>query len=457
MALHPQSEPFKDPLKRAVVKTVAPFADRGLLQRFSPTNHTTVVDFSTNDFLSLSDDKVLAQTFIDRLQRVHNEGQNAILGTGGSRLSIDAPHHLALEKRIASMWTLEGIAYPDPEDAPSATFLPSGYVANLSFWSAFPQVGDLVLHDEFIHASVRDGLRLGRTSQGAIDIKMFPHNDVSALRHLLQEDAESCSSHTVWVAVDAVYSMEGDTAPLSEIIDVLSAFPRAKLFVDEAHAIGVFDLGLTMPPHMSAERAARVFARTLTFGKAPALSGAALVAPAYARPFFIVRARPFIFSTAPCVFNVHAVECALDALQNGYTADRASKLQANVRTFLMLLQQNLEGIPSNIIRLPVSLPLPTSDADQGVLYTPIVPLLSREACQLSEFLQAQHQVCVFPIAWPAVGREAERLRICVRAGHSHKELEMLALGIAGWGRQAALRLSSPVAVGQVSRKRDAKL
>ncbi|KAH7096887.1 PLP-dependent transferase [Auriculariales sp. MPI-PUGE-AT-0066] len=394
-----------------------------------------LTDFSSNDFLSLASNAALGRRFLQRLTSM----DSPIMGSSGSRLLVPAPHHIALEAKITKMWTLsakriDGVS----RSRLDALFFPSGYCANLGFWSTVPQDGDVVLYDEFIHASVLDGLRLGRVGRGLASAKRFLHNDLVDLDRILQEDAESVRAgktrdHNVLVAVETLYSMEGDITNLSGVLAVVRPFgKRVKVVVDEAHALGVFHLGLSMPPYMKPEEASEVFARTITFGKGPGVAGAAMVVPDYVKPYLVATARSFIFSTAPTVFSVVAVDCALETLDDGTATALAKKLQENIRTLLFLLHKHLSGIPASIASVPIPAPSSRDTAERS----PVVPILTphgeAHAIALGAHLRLRCGAQANPVGYPAVARDATRIRVCVNAGHSHDQLKALAHGVGEW-------------------------
>jgi len=339
----------------------------------------------------------------------------------------------------------------------SALAFATGYAANVAFWSSVPQEGDVIFFDELIHASVHDGFRLGRATRGSATTTKFPHNDLAALRSLLDHDAvtQRNKPHTIFIAVESLYSMDGDTAPIADILELLAPYgPRAKLIVDEAHAVGVFNRGLSMPPYVLPEDASRVFARTITFGKALGVAGAALIVPEYVKQFLVNYGRPFVFSTAPAVFNILAVQCALDTLEDGRALvvsyilparcfleltrlQLAQRLQSNIRFLLLQLHQQLADTPTSIIYLPVPAPGPQDDIDSAVELSPIIPLLTPQPHALSAHLRARFGVVARPIAWPTVPKGRERIRVCVTAGHTLDELLQLARGVGDWTRSHA--------------------
>ena len=234
-----------------------------------------LVDFVSNDYLSLTSYTPLRERVLEKLQI-----EPAILGSGGSRLLVNPSGHDALEERLQQFF-----------DAPAALLFNSGFDANASFFASIPQVGDVVVYDEFIHASVHDGLRasrLAKASESAVDGRSlipFAHNSVDALRTALSSllsdplrgQGIRDGTNSVFVAVEALYSMDGTIAPLPDIVALLDELlpnQNAHLIVDEAHSTGLYGpQGRGLVAHYGLER--RVFARLHTFGKALASSGGA--------------------------------------------------------------------------------------------------------------------------------------------------------------------------------------
>ena len=223
------------------------------------------VDFSSNDYLSLSSSLDLRARFLDRLQASPN-----ILGAGGSRLLDGGTlEHALLEERLRAFF-----------DAPAALLYTSGYDANVGFFACIPRAHDVVLYDELIHASVHDGLRVSRASASNGATRAFAHNDVHALGGLLarlvgeREDVRAGTAN-VFVAVESLYSMDGDIAPLvaiCETVEKLLPNHNGHVIVDEAHATGVYGpdaRGLVALFGLED----RVAVRLHTFGKALASSG----------------------------------------------------------------------------------------------------------------------------------------------------------------------------------------
>jgi hypothetical protein len=214
------------------------------------------IDFSSNDFLSLSSNADLKSGYLSELQ------SSALpLGSGGSRLlDGNSPYAEALEREIAEF-----------HGAETGLLFNSGFDANTGFFSCVPQPGDAIVYDELVHASVHDGMRLSRAAQ----MLSFRHNSVMDLRRVLEDVCLLKDGNNVFVAVESIYSMDGDVAPLREIVDVVEDVlgkDASHIIVDEAHSTGVLGpQGRGLVCELNLER--RIFARLHTFGKALASNG----------------------------------------------------------------------------------------------------------------------------------------------------------------------------------------
>ncbi len=263
-------------------------------------------DFSSNDYLGLAGSPRLAAAVAEAI------GRGVPVGSGGSRLLRgNHPEHEALEAEAAAFFGSE-----------AALFFSSGYAANAALFSTLPQRGDLVVHDALVHASAHEGMRLGRAECRAVR-----HNDVDAFADAIREWRDAGGSGRVWIAVESLYSMDGDRAPL-DALAALAARHDAVLLVDEAHATGVFG---PEGRGLAAAIEGRDNVVTLhTCGKALGCEGALLCGPAVMRDFLVNRGRGFIFSTAPSPVMAAAVREALRILAD--EPERRTRLHALVRT-----------------------------------------------------------------------------------------------------------------------------
>ena len=245
------------------------------------------IDFTSNDYLGLADSPRLKAAFADAI------GRGVPVGAGGSRL-LRGNHreHEALEAEAAAFFRAE-----------KAIYFGNGFAANVALFSTLPLREDLVLHDALIHASVHDGIAAGKAKAIAV-----PHNQVEAFEREIIRWRQEGGRGRPWIAVESLYSMDGDRAPLSALAD-LAGQHGGFLVVDEAHATGVFGPG---GRGLAAELEGRGNVVALhTCGKALGLSGALLSLPAVLADYLVNRARGFIYSTAPSPLMAAAVREAL--------------------------------------------------------------------------------------------------------------------------------------------------
>ena len=245
------------------------------------------MDFASNDYLGLAGSDRLRGAMVEALAR------GVPVGSGGSRLLRgNAPEHEALEAAAARFFGTE-----------AALFFASGYVANTILFATLPQRADLIVHDSLIHASAHEGMRLTRAT-----CVRAAHNDAGAVEDAIATWRSAGGTGRVWIAVESLYSMDGDRAPLDDLAHVADRHD-AILLIDEAHATGVFG---TDGRGLAEGLDGRENVITLrTCGKALGCEGALLCGPAVMRDFIVNRGRGFIFSTAPSPLMALAVDEAL--------------------------------------------------------------------------------------------------------------------------------------------------
>jgi 8-amino-7-oxononanoate synthase len=248
-------------------------------------------DFASNDYLGLANSDTLRKAATTALER------GVALGAGASRLLRgNDPEHEALEKEATTFF-----------GAQKALFFGGGFVANVAIFSTLPRHGDLIVYDALIHASAHDGMRLGRAQALAFD-----HNDVTHAEAVINEWRDQGGTGRIWLAFETVYSMDGDLAPIRDIV-ALAQSHDAVLVADEAHATGVLGVqgrGLLYPYE------GQVDLLTLhTCGKALGVSGALVCGAASLIDTLVNRARGFIFATAPSPLTAALVRASLQALQ----------------------------------------------------------------------------------------------------------------------------------------------
>ena len=245
------------------------------------------VDFSSNDYLALASSPRLAAAITAAIAR------GVPTGSGGSRLLRgNHPEHELLEDEAARFFGAE-----------SALFFSSGFTANVALFATLPQRGDLVLFDELIHASAHEGMRLGRAECRAV-----PHNDAQAFDDAIGQWRRGGGKGRVWLAVESLYSMDGDRAPLAALAAIADR-DGAFLLIDEAHATGLFGVGGRGLAEALDGRDNVVTLRTC--GKALGCEGALVCASNVFRAFLINRGRELIFSTAPSPLMASAIRESL--------------------------------------------------------------------------------------------------------------------------------------------------
>jgi len=215
------------------------------------------------------------------------------IGSGGSRLLRgNDREHEALEAEAAAFFGAE-----------SALFFAGGFLANIALFSTLPQRGDLVIHDALIHASVHDGLRMGKAERAEAR-----HNDPQAFEDIIADWRAAGGTGTPWIAVESLYSMDGDRAPLDALAEIAGKHDGV-LVIDEAHATGVLgSMGRGLGAHL--EGRLNVVALH-TCGKALGAMGALVTGPQVLCDFLVNRSRPFIYATAPSPLIAAIVRAAL--------------------------------------------------------------------------------------------------------------------------------------------------
>jgi 8-amino-7-oxononanoate synthase len=268
----------------AHVRSLTALAGRNRLRQLA---HCDGWDLSSNDYLGLAGSAELREDFMQAV------AGGAAMGSGGSRLLRgNHPAHTRLEDEAASMFGAEASLY-----------FSSGFLANAAIFSTLPQRGDIVVHDALIHASVHDGMRLSRAEAAGA-----AHNDADAFNDAIVRWRRDGGTGRPWLAVESLYSMDGDTAPLDDLV-ALADRHDGVVVIDEAHATGVLGPdGCGLGAHLKG----RPNVISLhTCGKALGLMGALVCAPRVLVDFLVNRCRPFIYTTAPSPLIAEAVRLAL--------------------------------------------------------------------------------------------------------------------------------------------------
>jgi 8-amino-7-oxononanoate synthase len=255
-------------------------------------------DFTSNDYLGLAESDELRQAATEAIAR------GVPVGAGGSRLLRgNHPEHEALEAEAAEFFGSE-----------AALYFPTGYAANAALIATLPRREDLVVHDALIHASIRAGLDPARVATVET-----PHNDVTAIADAIRAWRAKGGAGRAWIAVETLYSMDGDRAPLDDLVALAEA-TGAMLVLDEAHATGVY--GPQGRGLGAAYEGRENIVALHTCGKALGVSGGLITCSRLYRDFLVNRARAFVYSTAPSPLMAAVVRQALK-LSAAADAERA--------------------------------------------------------------------------------------------------------------------------------------
>ena len=351
------------------------------------------VDFSSNDFLSLATSQELRDLYLEELR---TGPSTAHLGSGGSRL-LDGNSTYAeqLEDDIAAFHRAE-----------KGLLCNSGFDANVGLFSCLPQPRDVIVYDEFIHASVHDGMRLSRAGRKIA----FAHNSADALKlvveQLMDSDEAIVSGHrNVFIAVEAVYSMDGDIPDVHEMIRIKKKY-KALLFLDEAHSFGTMGAtGRGICEHLNVDPK-DVDVRMGTMSKALGSVGGFILGSQTLIKYLKHCAGGFVFSVGL------APACGSAALRSirlmTETPSRTITLQERSKKFYDLCKMYMIPMGENTFR--------------GAPVVVVMIGSTIATAKASEFL-AMHGVNVKPIVYPAVEEGKCRLRFFISALHTPKQLE----------------------------------
>lgn len=337
---------------------------------------------ASNDYLGLT-----------QHQTVKAAAARAVLdygtGSGGARLTTGThPLYRGLESDLAA-W----------KGAEAALVFGSGYMANLGVISAVAGKDDVIFSDALNHASIIDGCKLSGAGRA-----IFNHCDMDHLEKLLRDTTVAGKR---WIVVDGVFSMDGDIAPLGDLVCLADRYGAA-LVVDDAHAAGVIGAGKGTAAHCGLE--GRVDIQVGTLSKALGAEGGYVVGSGDLIAFLVNHARSYIFSTALAPATIASARAALRVMreQPSLIAD----LQANA-SFMR------EALASFGVK--------TNDAPTPIL--PVVVKSAEKAARIARVLR-ERGLLVSAIRPPAVAAGESRLRVTVSAAHEKEKLRWAAREIA---------------------------
>ncbi len=352
-------------LPEAILKKLQKRSEEGSVRELMIPNG---IDFFSNDYLGAAGIEFLSEK---------SSGS-----TGSRSLSGNSAFTLELEKEIAAFFL---------QDA--ALLYNSGYDANLGLLSAVPQRNDTILYDTLCHASIRDGIQLGNAKNFS-----FRHNDIEHLKERL-----SSAEGTVYVVVESIYSMDGDEAPLREIVETCEKYD-AFLIVDEAHAGGVYgERGKGLISHYGLDDS--IFAKVITYGKGYGSHGAFVLGSQELRQYLINFSRSFIFTTA---LSPHAQD------RLGFITRKVAEMDAEREK----LRDNIAHFRCKAIEKGLAINQSES----------AIQLLMVEGIERSQKIAAAVRdkgFMVKAILSPTVASGEERIRICLHSFNTFEEIENL--------------------------------
>ena len=345
--------------------------------------HKDLVDFCSNDYLGFARSEKLSKNISKAYSKL-----NPSNGSGGSRLLAgNTTYAENLEIYIAKF-----------HNADAGLIYNSGYDANVGLFSAIGQKGNTIIYDELIHASVHDGMKMSSASTYA-----FRHND---LKHL--EERLKIAVGIIYVAVESVYSMDGDYASLKEIT-VLCKRYSANLIVDEAHATGITsNRGKGRVQELKLEE--EVFARVHTFGKGLGCHGAIIIGSTLLRDYLINFSRAFIYTTALPIKSLIAIHESYKFLQ---------KNEEEIKKLNKLISVLKKGISNQAKSFLIE-----SDSPIQCIVVGGNDRVKKIASQLQ-----QKGFDVRPILNPTVPKGKERLRICIHSYNNKSQIDELSKAI----------------------------
>src|SRR5437899_8142276 len=344
-----------------------------------------LINFSSNDYLGLASDSRLREAAIGTIREFG-------VGTGASRLvSGTQSPHLRLEDALAK-W----------KETEAALSFSSGYAAALGTVPALVSKDDVILLDKLCHASLIDGAKLS----GAI-LRIFPHNHLGKLEDHLEWAQRKHAGKRILILTESVFSMDGDRAPLHELIELKKRF-GALLMLDEAHAVGVIGpngRGLAAAQNLSED----VDVQMGTLSKALGASGGYICGSHDLIEGLINCARSFIYSTAPPPAIAAAASAAIDFLSSSEGEARRLLLWKKIELLRRLLPANAMNTKSSAA---------TSAIFRWIVGDEQAALNLASALQSEGFL-------VPAIRYPTVAKGSARLRITVTASHDEDRIRAL--------------------------------
>ena len=350
-----------------------------------------LVDFSSNDYLGFSKSRAI----YDKAHQYVLAGRQDWNGSTGSRLLTgNHPLYIQLEQQLA-----------DFHQAEAALVFNSGYDANVGLLSAILQRNDIVICDEYAHASIRDGIQISRAKN-----YKFKHNNLEDLKKKIR-NSRFQTDGAVYIITESIFSMDGDSPDLHELVQIAEK-NDAFLIVDEAHATGVIgDNGKGLVQKMGLTD--RVFARIHTFGKALGAHGAVVLGPKKLMDFLTNFSRTFIYTTALPPHSIATIMAAYEEMKN------TRAIQA--------LHQNIRLFKAQIIENQLNSLFIQSDS---AIQSCVIPGNKRIKTIAKALNDAGFDVK--PILAPTVPENKERLRFCLHSFNTENSINIALHFLSEW-------------------------
>jgi glycine C-acetyltransferase/8-amino-7-oxononanoate synthase len=386
-------------MPRSVEAQLADLKSRSLLRKLrtvdSPqqavirSGGRDLINFSSNDYLGLATEPVLGEAAKKAIDEFG-------VGAGASRLiSGTLLPHVLLEQKLAEF-----------KRTRAALAFSSGYATALGAICALAGKNDIVILDKLGHASLIDGARLSGAT-----VRVFPHNHMGKLESHAKWAREHQPDARILIVTESVFSMDGDRAPLADIVEIKSRY-NALLLLDEAHAVGVVgDHGRGLADRL--DLTDKVDVQMGTLSKALGASGGYICASQGIIDLLVNRARSFIYSTAPSPMVAAAAAAAVDFLASDAGAARVKQLRDNLTLFA-------EELPGEFLR-------------SGPPQSAIIPVIlgSEETALAASQWLFESGFFVSAIRYPTVAKGAARLRVTVSASHTPEQIRALCSVLAG--------------------------
>ncbi|KIJ63830.1 hypothetical protein HYDPIDRAFT_112799 [Hydnomerulius pinastri MD-312] len=405
----------ESPLHHALQLAVAHRAQTGMTHfSLDEPLPSSAPDLFSNDYLSLSTDAILRESFIHQALAAPQ-----LFGSTGSRLGTgNSEAYNALERKLERFF-----------EAPSALLFSSGFSANSAFFASVPQSDDVIIYDELVHTSCREGFRMSSARDA---LYRFAHNSVASFEDCLQRVLRKHpqiihGNSTVFISLESLYSMDGDFCPLAEIVQLVEDLVpagHAHIVVDEAHTSGICGpngsgyvslLGLNH----------RVHTKVHTFGKAWGFHGAVVLTSPTVREYLVNFAKSVIFSTSMPYTDIYALHCCLDVISSERGQELRQSLNQMARYAHKQLTNALRHVPDGILCLEPS----SSVVENSGPCSPIIPIFTPLAQNLADCL-LEKGYGVTPMTYPIVRRP--RIRMIAHARNTEEDIDSFINTIVQW-------------------------